>query len=68
MGGAYAKNSHCILADTLPPDVIDDAGALTVYAFGLVGSDDDVRERRAIFEDEDGVVFSRLGLLFAYLG
>ena len=68
-GGATVKiNLHGVLADVLPPDIVDSAGALAVHALGLVGADDDVGERRAVLEDEDGVGLASLLLLLAHLG
>lgn len=54
-----------VLADVLEPDVDEGAGALAVHALGLAGADDDVGEGGAVLEDEHGVLFTGLGLVFA---
>ena len=47
------------------PYVNECANAFTVYALGLPGADDDVLEGCAVGEDEHGVSFACLGLVFA---
>lgn len=49
-------------ADVTEPDVLQRAGTLAVDALQLVGADDDVRNRRAIVEDEDSAVTASVGI------
>jgi hypothetical protein len=51
-----------VLADLGPPDVVERAGAAAVDALGLRRADNDVRERRAVLEDEHGRLFVGLCL------
>ena len=66
--GRRKKGLHGIFTDVLPPDIVDRASALAMHALGLVGTDNDVGERGAVLEDENGVRFARLLLLLAHLG
>jgi hypothetical protein len=54
-----------VLANVLPPDVANRAGSLAVDALRLVLADDDVADFAARFDDENGVVLSRLCLALA---
>lgn len=62
---AVSLESGGVLADILPPDVGDGAGAPAVDALGLVGPDDDVGDGGAVFENEDCLVLAGLFLLLA---
>lgn len=44
----------------------DSPSSSAVNTFGLVGSDNDIGQGSAVQEDEDGVVFTRLGLFLAH--
>ena len=44
-----------VLADSAPPDVGDGAGTLAVNTLDLVGSNDDVGQRAALLDLENGV-------------
>ncbi len=46
----------CILADILPPDVLESAVTSAVDTLSLVLSDDDVTESSALVEVEDGIL------------
>jgi hypothetical protein len=50
------------LADGLPPDVLDGAGAEAVHALELVGTNDGVLQGTALLDQEDGVVLTALAL------
>jgi hypothetical protein len=54
-----------VLAHVGPPHVVQRAGAETVNAFAVVGSDDDVGEGGAVLEEEDGVGIAAFGLVVA---
>jgi hypothetical protein len=54
-----------ILADLLPPDVLDGARALAVNTLDLVGANDGVLEGGTVLEDEDGVLVATLNLASA---
>ena len=51
-----------VLADGAPPHVLERAGALAVDALDLVRADDDVAERAALLDLEDGVRVAALVL------
>lgn len=53
---ALAERGHGILAHFAKPDIAHSAAALAVYALKSVRADDDVLERGAFFEEEDGVL------------
>ncbi|KAJ8552250.1 hypothetical protein ON010_g10296 [Phytophthora cinnamomi] len=61
-----ALHTQRVLADVLPPHVLDSAVVVVaVHALALVGSDDDVLELGASLELEDGVPPSALRLALA---
>lgn len=55
VAGTLLLDGESVLADGRPPDVLERAGAVAVDTLELVGTDDDVGERRALLEGEDGV-------------
>lgn len=54
-----------ILADLLPPDVLDGARTLAVNTLNLVGADDDVLEGGSVLKDEDSIRVAALLLTSA---
>lgn len=54
-----------ILADLLPPDVLNGARTLAVNTLDLISANDDVLEGSAVLEDEDGVSVRALDLASA---
>lgn len=62
-----ASNSWELLTftDVTEPDVLQRACALAVDAFQLVGTDNDVGNRRTIVQDEDGAVTASVGISVA---
>ena len=61
-------NLHRVLAYVLPPDIVDSAGSLAMHTLGLIGSNDDVGERGAVLQYEDGIGLAGLLLLLTHLG
>lgn len=61
-GVTVALEGQGVLADGLPPDVDDGAGALAVDTLDLVGTDNGVLEGGTVLKDEDGVFVGALGL------
>lgn len=62
VAGLLLLDGEGVLAHGGPPDVLELAVAEAVHALGLVGADDDVGERGAFLEDEDGVAVAALRL------
>lgn len=62
---AVTLDGEGILADLLPPDVLDGARALAVNTLDLVGADDDVLEGSTVLKDEDGILVTTLLLASA---
>lgn len=54
-----------ILADLLPPDVLDGARAHAVNTLNLIGANDDVLEGGSVLKDEDGILVAALLLTSA---
>lgn len=54
-----------VLADLLPPDVLDGARTLAVNTLDLISANDDVLEGSTVLEDEDGVAVATLSLTSA---
>jgi len=55
------ENRHT-LADSLPPDILDSASTLAVYALDLVRADNGILESTALLDDKDGVALATFGL------
>jgi hypothetical protein len=55
VGNAAALDGDGVLAHILEPDVFEVASAEAVDAFLLVGTDDNIAERSALLENEDGI-------------
>lgn len=60
-----ALEGESILADLLPPDVLDGARTLAVNTLDLISANDDVLEGSTVLEDEDGVGVLALDLASA---
>lgn len=54
-----------VLADLLPPDILDGARALAVDTLDLIGTNDSVLESGAVLEDEDSITVTALNLTSA---
>lgn len=66
--GQPPYNGDGILADILEPHELEIAVALAVYTLGLVLADDDVPQRGAGMEEENGVIRVALVLIIASAG
>lgn len=64
-GIAATDNGDRIFADVTEPDVPQSAGSLTVNTLECVGTDNDVRERSTVCEDEDGVFIAGVSISVA---
>lgn len=64
-GVAVTLEGKGVLADLLPPDVLDGARTLAVNTLDLVSTDDDVLEGSTVLENEDGVSVATLSLASA---
>lgn len=62
VAGVLVLDGEGVLADGAPPDVLEGAAALAVDTLDLVGADDDVAQRAALLDLEDGVRVAALGL------
>ena len=58
----WSSRGLLAFTDVTEPDVLQRACTLAVDALQLVGTDDDVRNRRAIVEDEDSAVTASVGI------
>jgi hypothetical protein len=67
-GAGFLLERGSVFAYIHPPDVVECAGTLTVDTLAVVRSNNDVGQSRAVFEDEDCVLVSRLGLTLASVG
>ena len=65
-GAGVALDGERVLAHVVPPHVLDGAVLpLAVHALHLVGADDHVLERRALHQNEHGVLVAAFFLAFA---
>lgn len=64
-GTGLLLESNGVLADVLPPDVLDGAGALAVNTLSLSGTDDDVADGGTVLENEHGIGLTSLALVLA---
>lgn len=63
---AITLEGESVLADRIPPDVLDGAAAHTVNTLGLVRANDGVLEGCTVLEDEDSVRVIALSLATAF--
>lgn len=62
VAGVLVLDGEGVLADGAPPDVLEGAATLAVDTLDLVGADDDVAQRAALLDLEDGVRVATLSL------